>query len=225
MRYQTEAIRELLRAYEQFGRSPDSLAERKECATAHRRMLASLDEDFAHLLDGLLVAEKDHRAAADALQTLEETQRDFPERLARERELAEAAGFEGDDFEDYLQKARKALRKDSVECIPPRNTADIRSTLHAVHERVCEAFHQSREDRKRVKEAHREDAKEYFRMQLFMVCSLVTNADEKGIFHVSHATCVGMARVRPKRRKRLVLATADRPFRAWDGNDPLPEAA
>jgi hypothetical protein len=223
MRHALRALEQLLDAYDRWARKPNHTKRRAKCELAHERFLESLDEEVATVLDPLIAGQADYRAAQEALRILCDTASDHPDQLTRERELAVDLGFGPVEIQGFARKARKALKK-RPGVAAPRNTADIRRAVEDLHERVCSTLDGLKEEGKKPKKAHQVDAAEYARMQLWMVGALIANAEEVGIFHVSHATSIGMARVRPKRRKKLKIATADRPVRRGEAPPPLAEA-
>jgi hypothetical protein len=225
MRDALTAIEQLLDTYDRWARKPIHAKRRAKCELAYQRLLESLNGEVAAILDPLIAGQTDYRAAQEALRILCDAASDHPDQLIRERELAVDLGFRPMEIDEFTRKARRALKRERSGVAAPRNTADIRLAVEDLHERVCSTLDGLKGESKKPKKAHQVDAAEYARMQLWMIGALIANAGEVGIFHVSHATSIGMARVRPKRRKRLKIATADRPVRRDEGPPPLAEAA
>jgi hypothetical protein len=198
----------LLARYEGYCDSPSAESWRR-CTVAHERVLRHLDDQVANQVDPLIQSqiEKGNATPAKALEILQRAElRDE----AKEQELAQLVGFDEDETWQFAIAARRALRKNRNE-LSPKDTAEIRNALKALRSRVRDAFATSVTESRRRKRAHRNDAADYARMQLWMIGAIIVNAEHRGLFHVSYATSVGMARVRPRHRRGLVTPTCERP--------------
>ena len=194
--------------YESYCRNPTP-EKWRACSDAHRHAFAMLDAEVSTAIDPLIAEQIDAgNAAADKCGRILDNATRI--QLERERQLGSAIGFDDAELEGYGWAARRALRK-RWPGVSPTDTAEIRSALTALRSRVGQAFEASTNEGKRRKKAHRADATEYLRMQIWMIGSIIVNADHRNLFHVSYATSAGMARVRPRPRRALVTPTCDRP--------------
>jgi hypothetical protein len=168
-----------------------------------------LDSLVAGHLDAIIAGQvkNGNATAKKALDILESA---TEEQLEAERKLAALIGFKVNEIRGFALDARRALKRKRT-IVSPTDTAQIRSALEALHNRVRQAFENSVRESRGHKTAHRNDAREYARMQLWMIGAIIVNAERKGLFLISYATSVGMACVRPRERKALRIATCDRP--------------
>jgi hypothetical protein len=218
------ALENLLTRYGAYCENPQSSLHWRHCELAHRRILGALDQQVAKQLDAL-IDEQQEEGNGTTVEALEILRKAKPHQIAQEQALACSVGFKKGEVRKFERAAQKELGRSRANSEPPASTAEVRQCLKTIHYQVREAYEDSTGQSKSVKNAHRLDAKEYLRIRLYMVASLLLNVQRQDLFHIAHATTVGMARVRPKERKHLRIATCNRPALPIDGPEGTAEAA
>lgn len=215
-----EALKDLAVSYDRYCNSP-GIKTLQQCIAAHGRALEQLDKEASARIDPLIEEQikAGNSAHGQALKTLELA---TEEQRRREAVLGARVGFSDLEVDQLGTKARSALQR-SRKTLPVRDTERIRIILCRLHDQVRHAFNTSRNEPRAKKKAHRADAKEYIRLQLWMVGAIVVNAEHRNLFHLSYATSVGMSAVRTINRKALGTRTCDRP--TLTGTDDVAESA
>lgn len=219
-----DALEVLLNRYESYCKSPSSTEQWRRCTIAHERVLETLNDTVASQIDQLIKGQVGEGNATPA-KAREILQRATQSDEAEEERLAQLVGFQAGRARQFARAARQALKKEQRNGLSPRDTAEIRAALEALRSQVHDTFKTSVRESRRRKNAHRSDAIEYVRMQLWMIGAIIVNAEQRGLFHISYATSVGMARVRPRRRRGLVTPTSERPVRQEPPQDEEAAAA
>ncbi|HET7507770.1 MAG TPA: hypothetical protein VFJ53_05370 [Solirubrobacterales bacterium] len=203
-----DAFKDLALRCERYCRKP-GYKNLQRFIAAHERVLDRLDDAAAERIDPLIGEQIEGGNAANeqALRILELA---TDEQLHLEQLLAARVGFGAIEVERYGWRARVALQKQGAP-LTVEDTDRIRAILVRLHDQVRHAFNSSTTETKSRKKAHRADAREYARLQLWMVGAILVNAEHRSLFHLSYATSVGMSRVQTIDRRALVTRTSERP--------------
>jgi hypothetical protein len=204
-------MKELAVRYERYCDRP-GIRTLQECIAAHQRALDQLNGDIASVIDPLVSQQlkAGNSAQGKALEILELA---TPEQRRREEVLGARVDFSEREVANLRGRARTALAGRSRP-LPVTDTERIRLVLNRLHEQVRHAFNSSQSEARKTKKAHRSDAREYIRLQLWMVGAIIVNAEHRNLFHISYATSVGMSAVQTEDRKALVIRTSERPSSA-----------
>jgi hypothetical protein len=206
-----ESMKELAMRYERYCDKP-GVRTLQECIAAHQRALDRLDRGVASEIDPLISQQMKAGNAARG-KALEILNLANVEQRRREQFLGARVGFPEREIEELRDRARAALNGRGKP-LPIADTRQIRMILIRLHDQVRQAFNSSQSEARKTKKAHRSDAREYVRLQLWMVGAIIVNAEHRNLFHVSYATSVGMSMVQTISRKAVVTRTYDRPHSA-----------
>jgi hypothetical protein len=205
-------IETLHHEYMSYLERPEEIKWRR-CLRAHDAVVRSLDSDTRTLIDRLIAEQVD---ASNATPSAARARLERAAGAARqlEHQLGRDAGFREGELRALMSAGRRALRqaeKGGEQIDVPTSSQSLLDALGRLRNQIRHAVLTSRDESRKTKSSHRDDAREYASGQLYMVASIALNAQRQQWFDVSYAISIAMAGAHPRRRSQLKIPTHLRP--------------
>jgi hypothetical protein len=210
LREAVEAIRELRKAYKHLFNRGDKQLRWSRCAKAHKLAIRAVENH--QLVARVDKKTKDlHKAGNGTPDQARKILKDADGTIINlERRLARGAGFHNKQLNEFARRAprmlKKAARKKEPELPHITKTVDLAERLREVHDLAHNVMFAPLQG-KNAKHNERAYAHKQIMRRLYLVASIVSNADAGQVFNYSYASGLGAACV-PDRRPKKVPAKA-----------------
>jgi hypothetical protein len=205
LRDAVEAIRELRKAYKRLLNKGSKQQQWSPCAKAHKVTIKALESpDLVEMVDSR--TKELHRAGNGAPAQAREILRDADGTLINlEKRLARGAGFHNKELKEFTRRAPRMLKKAAGkrDALLPHvtKTTDLVGHLVEVHDLAHNVIvHPLGGKDKHSEQAY---ALKQIMRRLYLVASIVSNADQGQVFNYSYASGLGSAYVRDEHPRNL----------------------
>jgi len=201
-----EAVRELRKSYKHLFKSGGKQQRWRRCATAHKAAIQTLEKPaLVEKVDRM--TKELHRAGNGAPSQAREVLIGADGAIINlERRLGRGAGFHDKELKEFAHRAPRMLRKAAGKrkALLPHvtRTADLQERLVEVHDLAHSVMFDPLRG-KDAKDSERAYAQKQIMRRLYLVASVISNADAGWVFNYSYASGLGAAYVRDRHPKAL----------------------